>query len=58
MTLVEYAEYVLLEKRLSVLEGKLPADADWPEVEFTLREVEDIDAVISSLQSIRRVYGE
>jgi hypothetical protein len=58
MTLIEYAEYELLRKRLSILEDKLPDDADWPKIEFALKDVEDIDAVISTLRSITRVYGE
>jgi hypothetical protein len=58
MTLVEYAEYELLRKRLSILGDKLPDYHDFPEVQFSLKEVQDIDAVISSLQSIQRVYGQ
>ncbi len=58
MTLTKYAEYILLEKRLSILKGKLPADADWPKVEFIPEEVEDIDAVIAALQSVRSAYGD
>ncbi len=58
MTLAKYAEYILLEKRLSILKGELPADADWPKVEFIPEEVEDIDTVIAALQSVRSAYGD
>ncbi len=37
---------------------KLPLDHDFPEIEFTLKEVQDLDALIATLQSVRRVYGE
>ena len=59
MTLIEYVESLLLSKRLSILEKKHPpVDNDFPEIEFALKEVEGIDALISALQSIRRVYGQ
>jgi hypothetical protein len=58
MKLIEYVEYNLLRKRLSILDKKLPDYHGFEEVEFSFKEVEDIDALISSLQSIRKVYDE
>jgi hypothetical protein len=58
MTIAEYAELMLLRKRAAILEQKLPLDAEYPEVEFALKEVEDLEALISTLKSVGRVYGE
>ncbi|MGJ0508330.1 MAG: hypothetical protein ACR652_14660 [Methylocystis sp.] len=58
MKAIEYVEYTLLRTRLSILDKKLPDYNDFEEVEFSLKEVQDIDALISSLQSIRKVYDE
>ncbi len=58
MTIAEYAELLLLRKRASILEAKLPLDHEFPEIEFTLKEVQDLDAFIDTLKSVRRVYGE
>jgi hypothetical protein len=57
MTVSTYAEYTLLRKRLAILDGKGPEPDDHPDIELSLKEVRDIDAVISTLQSIRKVYG-
>jgi hypothetical protein len=57
MTISEYAEQILLRKRLVLLEAKESDSDDFPDIEFTLREVQDIYALISALQSVVRVYG-
>ncbi len=58
MTIVEYVELLLIRKREAILESKLPLDHEFPEIEFTLKEVQDLDAFIATLQVVRRVYGE
>ncbi len=58
MKVIEYVEYTLLRKRLAILDKKLPDYHDFEEVEFSLKDGQDIDAIISSLQSIRKVYDE
>jgi hypothetical protein len=56
MTILEYAELILLRKRLSLLETKESGSDEFPDIDFTLREVQDIYALISALQSVTRVY--
>jgi hypothetical protein len=56
MTIVEYAEQILLRKRLEILEAEESDSDEFPDIDFTLREVQDIYALISALQSVARVY--
>jgi hypothetical protein len=61
-TELEAAERRLLERRLDILEHnwRLVDEEQkqyYPEIEFALREVRDIDAVMSTLADVKRVYG-
>jgi hypothetical protein len=61
-TELEAAERQLLKTRLGILEHKWEwVDEErkqhYPDIEFTLREVRDIDAMVSTLHDVKRVYG-
>ncbi len=58
MTIAEYAELLLLRERVSLLENELPLETEFPEIEFSLEDFKDLEAVITTLHSIRKVYGE
>ncbi len=58
MTIAEYAELLLLRKRVSLLENELPLENEFPEIEFGLEDFQDLEALITALHSIRKVYGE
>jgi hypothetical protein len=61
MTVEEYVEMMYLRKRLSLLDYKFDHGFNHdeaPDVEVTLKEIEDINSLISSLRSVGRVYGQ
>ena len=62
MTLLDFEEMHLLNKRLKILNQRWDMVSDelkseYPEADFTLKEVSDIDAIISTLNVIRRMYA-
>ena len=62
MTLLDFEEMNLLTKRLKILnqQWNMVSDeskSEYPEADFTLKEVSDIDAIISTLNVIRRMYA-
>jgi hypothetical protein len=62
MTLLDFEEMHLLNKRLKILSQQWSIVSDeskseYPEAEFTLKEVSDINAVIHTLNVIRRMYA-
>lgn len=62
MTLLEYFEMHLLHKRWRILDQQWDmvrdeCQSEYPEVEFKLKEVSDINAVIDTLSVIRRMYA-
>jgi len=63
MTLSDYLEMNLLCKRWELLNNELDrvgddSQSNYPEAEFTSKEVSDIDAVINTLRVIRKMYGD
>jgi hypothetical protein len=62
MTLLDYMEMQLLYKRWKLLDQQWDMVSDeskseYPEADFTLKEVSDINAVIDTLSVIRRMYA-
>lgn len=62
MTLLDYMEKRLLYKRWKLLDQQWDmvsdeSQSEYPEPDFTLKEVSDIDAIISTLNVIRRMYA-
>jgi hypothetical protein len=62
MTLLDFEELRLLNKSLKILNQQWnmvsdESQSEYPEAEFTLKEVSDINAVIHPLNVIRRMYA-
>ena len=62
MTLSDFEEMQLLYKRWKILDQQWDmvsdeSQSEYPEADFTLKEVSDIDAIISTLNVIRRMYA-
>jgi hypothetical protein len=61
MTLSDYMEIHLLCERLKLLDQQWDmvreeCQSEYPEAEFTLKEVSDTNAIINTLGVIRRMY--
>ena len=62
MTPLDFQEMHLLNKRWKILNQQWnmvsdESQSEYPEAEFTLKEVSDINAVIDTLNVIRRMYA-
>ena len=62
MTLLDYMEMQLLYKRWKILDHEWGmvrnrCELEYPEAEFTLKEVENMSAVIDTLGVMRRMYA-
>jgi hypothetical protein len=62
-TITNYAERELLAKRLKILNDKWDRLGDqeqleFPDIDFTLRDFQDIIATANTLVNIRSVYGD
>jgi hypothetical protein len=62
MTLLDYKEMTLLHKRWKILNQQWEmvreeCQSEYPDAEFTLKEVSDINALIETLGVIRRMYA-
>jgi hypothetical protein len=63
MTLLDYMEMHLLYKRWKLLDQQWDmvrdeSKSDYPDAEFTLKEVSNINATIDTLSVIRRMYAD
>jgi hypothetical protein len=63
MTLQEYMEMHLLYKRWKILDQQWDmvrgeCQSNYPDAEFTLKEVSNINALIDTLGVIRRMYAD
>ena len=59
MTLFDYMDMRLLYKRWKVLDQQWSdreSQTEYPEPDFTLKDVSDINAVIGTLSVVRRMY--
>jgi hypothetical protein len=61
MTLLDFEEMHLLNKRLKILNQQWSmvgdeSQSEYPEADFTLKEVSNINALIDTLGVIRRMY--
>ena len=61
MTLLDFEEMHLLNKRLKILNQQCSMVGDesqleYPEPDFTLKDVSDINAIIGTLSVVRRMY--
>ena len=58
MTLFDYMDMRLLYKRWKVLDQQWSEkiQTEYPEPDFTLKDVSDINAVIGTLSVVRRMY--
>jgi hypothetical protein len=62
ITVAEHIERSAMRKRIGLLNGKPPLSPDdelyCDDIDFTLREYADSSAIIDTLKTIERVYGD